>query len=127
MAKNDSRWADVWKRAQEAGERAASVVVPTPLGVTEIGATPAGGIGAVKSFTLAEGPGVYVWMRLSPGTHSFARWFKREVGGHTPRGGGVEHLLGGGGMERGKARARAIAEVIESEVGLQVLVWDVLD
>jgi hypothetical protein len=130
MASQDRKWQELWDAADAKGRAAADEVVPVPMVV----GTPTTPLGndidfSQRTYFVSEGVCGFAWVKVRPGTSSFARWLVRTG---KSRGkayhGGVDIWIGdfGQSMQRKEAYARAMAQVF-TEAGIKAYAQSRLD
>ena len=115
MAKTDAMWRKIFNEAREAGITAGKAAVPTPMVLVE-------DTGALfwvsrpgKTYVVDEGPFGWAWVKVHPGTSSFARWLvKAGRGEKSYNGGGIEIWISDhdSSVVRKEAHAEALAAVL---------------
>lgn len=110
-------WAEVWQRADIAGQEAAKACTPTPM-VVGSPTTPLGNdIDYSKpTYSVNEGVCGFAWVRFK-GNTSFGRWAKKTGRARSAYGGGLQYWVSqfGQSLERKAAYARAFAKVLNEE------------
>ena len=101
--------------ANEAGQKAATAVVPVPMVVAQHENMADDNSPVKKSWTVPEGVCGFAWVVVKPGTSSFARWAAKNLP-YTHKGyyGGLEisSPLMTQSMTRNEAYCRAFAKVL---------------
>lgn len=90
MAKNDTRWENLFAEGVAAGEAAMAECVPAPMIVSEHENMLDDESPVKKSWFVASGVCGFAWVVISPGGSSFARWLKKNAGAIRHYYGGVE-------------------------------------
>jgi hypothetical protein len=130
MAARDREWQELWDAADAKGRAAADELVPTPMVV----GTPSTPLGSdidfsQRTYFVSEGVCGFAWVKVVPGTSSFARWLVRTGKSRGKAyGGGVDIWIGdfGQSMQRKEAYARAMASVFR-EAGLKAYAQSRMD
>jgi len=103
----------VYDRAYAAGLAAGNNAIPTPMVVTDAMHG--------KQWYVEDGACGFAWIRVRPATSSFARWLLKEkiVSGRSYNG-GVDIWISdhNQSVTRKEAHARAMADVLRSELGI---------
>jgi endonuclease YncB( thermonuclease family) len=102
-----------WVRAVNAAKFAGEALTPRPMTVSE----GAGG----QSWYVSDGVCGFAWVTVSPGNSSFAKWLVKNGYARKAYEGGVCHWVSafGQSMERKEAYARAMADMLRSELGVK--------
>lgn len=78
-AERNAKWAELHKRACEAGRAAADACNPTPMVVAQHANQMDDGSPVVKSWVVPGGPCGFAWVVVRPGNCSFAKWARKNV------------------------------------------------
>lgn len=121
MAARDREWQELWEAAEAKAFAAGDAAVPTPMVVGE----PTTFLGSdvdfsKKTYFVSEGVCGFAWVKVTPGTSSFARWLvKTGKSRGRAYGGGVDIWIShyGQSMQRKEAFARAMADAFR-EAGI---------
>ena len=119
-AVREARFEALVARAEAAGNEALVAATPTPMVVTETDVITGRPTEGGKSWYVSEGVCGFAWIKVRPGTSSFARWaVKNSPGWRKSYGGGIDRWVSEGrqSMTRKEAFARAYAEVLR-EAGI---------
>lgn len=130
MAARDREWQELWDAAEAKGFAAGDAAVPTPM-IVGSPSTPLGSDVdfSQKTYFVSEGVCGFAWVKVRPGTSSFARWLVRTG---RSRGkayhGGVDIWIGhyGQSMQRKEAFAYAMAETFR-EAGIKAYAGSRMD
>ncbi len=119
-AERNAKWADLHKRAHEAGMNAGNAHTPVPMIVQEHANPLDDNSPVIRQYAPVMG-GVcgFAWINITPGNSSFARWLSKNKHAHKSYYGGVDVWVGefGQSMEKKQAYARAYAEIV-SKAGI---------
>lgn len=116
----DAAHEELFLKAHDAGNAAANAAVPTPMHVVQRAHPLDDSSPIVKRYApVMDGVCGFAWVRVTPGTSSFARWLTRTEHGRKAYQGGVSIWVGGYGQsyERKSAYADAFAAVL-NEAGI---------
>lgn len=119
----------VYNKAVEAGRSAGENAKPAPMMVVEH-VNPLDDRSAPKqAWHCAEGACGFAWVRVRPGNCSFAKWLVKNKLARGAYEGGVDIWISafGQSIERKEACARAMADVIRSELGVKAYADSRLD
>ena len=106
-------------KASAAGQAAGEAIKPRAMIVTER-ANPLNDASAVKNqWYVSEGACGFAWVNVSPGNSPFANWLKKNKLASKAYHGGVDIWISdfGQSVERKEACARAMAKVLQEELG----------
>jgi hypothetical protein len=126
----DRQWQALWDAAEAKGFAAGDEAVPVPMIVGEPTSLFGSDIDfSKKTHFVSEGVCGFAWVKVTPGTSSFARWLVKtgRVRGRA-YGGGVDIWVGhyGQSMQRKEAFARAFASVLR-EAGIKAYAQSRMD
>lgn len=113
-----AKFAELARRADEAGRQAAEACVPQPMTVVQHANPLDDSSPIVRVYEpVMEGVCGFAWVEIYPGNCSFANYAKKHLGASKHYGGGVSIWIGdyGQSYERKSAYAQAFAEVIREE------------
>ena len=84
---------------------------------------------APKEYYEPEGMCGFAWVKIRPGNSSFAKWLVKNKLARSAYGGGVDIWISGfnQSVERKEACARAMAEVLRNELGVNAYADSRLD
>lgn len=127
--KRNAEFADLARRADEAGRKAAAERVPEPMIVVQRANPFDDSSPIVRQYApVMDGVCGFAWVTIRPGTCSFAHWAKKNLGARKAYYGGVEIWISeyGQSYERKYAYAHAFAEVLQ-EAGVKAYAGGRLD
>jgi hypothetical protein len=109
-------FADLFARAEAAGEAALVAAVPEPMVVQQRSEAFNDNSPVVQSWYVPEGVCGFGWVTITPGTSSAARWAVKNAGFRKAYGGGVQLWISAGGQsyDRKAAYAEAYADVLRA-------------
>jgi hypothetical protein len=109
-----------WVRAVNAAKLAGEALTPRPMVVSEAAGLSDRPAPGGKSWYVPDGVCGFAWVTVSPGNSSFAKWLVKNGYASKAYGGGVSHWVSafGQSMERKEAYARAMADVLRNELGV---------
>lgn len=115
-----TKWAALWATAAAAGKAAGDAATPDPILVTTAD--------GAKTWYVPDGLCGFAWVKVTPGTSSFARWLVKSGLAHKGYGGGVDIWVSdfGQSIDRKTAAARAIAKVL-TDAGITAYAQSRLD
>jgi hypothetical protein len=113
---------ETFDRAYNAGLEAGRNAIPHTMVVQD-------GFTGKTVDVVSEGACGFAWVRIFPATCSFARWLAKNNLARAAYHGGMEIWISdhGQSIERKEAHARAMAEVLTSELGVKAYVGSRLD
>jgi hypothetical protein len=130
MASRDREWQDLWEAAEAKGFAAGDAAVPAPMIVGDSVSLFSDEIDYTKkTFFVSEGVCGFAWIKVTPGTSSFARWLvKTGKSRGKAYGGGVDIWVShyGQSMTRKEAFARAVTSVLR-EAGINAYAQSRMD
>lgn len=115
-----TKWAALWATAAAEGKAAGDAAVPEGMLVTTLDGK--------GRWYVPDGLCGFAWVKVVPGTSSFARWLVKSGLAHKGYGGGVHIWISdfGQSVARKEAAARAIAKVL-TDAGIKAYAQSRLD
>lgn len=127
--KDEKKFAEVWKKAKEAGLAAGHANSPVPMVVASaIGLSDKADL-SKPVYVVADGACGFAWVKVRPGNSAFARWLVKNNYASKAYGGGVHSRISehNQSISRKEAHAEAMAEVLRNELGINAYAESRLD
>jgi hypothetical protein len=118
-----------WEEAYAAGLQAGNTAIPRPMTIVQRANPMDDASPVTQEWHEPEGMCGFAWVRIRPGTSSFAKWLVKTGKARAAYQGGIDIWIKdhGQSVERKEAHARAVAAVFRSRLGIKAYADSRLD